>query len=134
MHFSIRAGRGAARACCYAGQGQVSYAPVAEWLRSEAVRAASLELRPHQLVEIARVVPELQERFPDSEGLVQTWQRLHFYESLSAAFGKCRKPLLLMLDDLQWCDPETLEWLGAYLNSPHAKGDLVLATMRDDAA
>ena len=132
MHFSIRAGRGAARARCYAGQGQVSYAPVAEWLRSEAVRAASLELRPHQLVEIARVVPELQERFPDSEGLVQTWQRLHFYESLSAAFGKCRKPLLLMLDDLQWCDPETLEWLGAFLNSPHASGVLVLATMRDD--
>lgn len=132
MSFFVRAGHDAARARCYAGQGQVSYAPLAEWLRSEPVRAATLELRPHQLIEIARVVPELQERFPDSEGLTQSWQRLHFYESLNAAFGKCRKPLLLMLDDLQWCDPETLEWLGAFLNSPYAKGLLVLATLRDE--
>ncbi|HEY4084666.1 MAG TPA: AAA family ATPase [Bryobacteraceae bacterium] len=132
MNFCIRAGHGCARARCYSGQGQVSYAPLAEWLRAETVRNASLQLRPHQLIEVARVLPELQERFRDSGGLTQNWQRLHFYESLSAVFGKCRKPLLLMLDDLQWCDPETLEWLGAFLNSPHAKEVLILATMRDD--
>ncbi|HVY93760.1 MAG TPA: AAA family ATPase [Bryobacteraceae bacterium] len=131
-HSCARAGHATARARCYTGQGQVSYAPVAEWLRSDTVRAASLQLRPHQLVEIARVLPELQEQFPDSERLAQSWQRLHFHDSLNAAFGKSRKPLLLMLDDMQWCDPETLEWLGALLNSPHAKGVLVLATLRDE--
>jgi predicted ATPase/DNA-binding SARP family transcriptional activator len=132
IHFCIRAGHSAARARCYAGQGQVSYAPLAEWLRSDTVRAASLHLRHQQLVEIARVLPELQEQFPDAERLTQSWQRLHFHESLSAPFGKCRKPLLLMLDDLQWCDPETLEWLTVFLTSPHAKEVLFLATMRDD--
>jgi predicted ATPase/DNA-binding SARP family transcriptional activator len=133
LSFCIRAGHAAARARCYAGQGQVAYAPLAEWLRTDRVRAASLQLRPNQLVEIARVVPELQEQFPDSGRLTQSWQRLHFYESLNLPFGKCRKPLLLMLDDVQWCDPETLEWLGAFLTSPHAKEVLFLATMRDDA-
>ncbi|HEU5022538.1 MAG TPA: AAA family ATPase, partial [Bryobacteraceae bacterium] len=132
MTFCIRTGHSAARARCYAGQGQVSYAPLAEWLRSDTVRAASLHLRPQQLVEIARVVPELQEQFPDAERLTQSWRRLRFYESLSAPFGKCRKPLLLMLDDLQWCDAETLEWLAVFLTSPHAKEVLFLATMRDD--
>lgn len=132
MNFCQRQGHGTARARCYAGQGQVSYAPLAEWLRSEVLRAAALQLRPHQLVELARVVPELREPLPDSERLTESWQRLHFYESLSAAFGKCRKPLLLMLDDLQWCDPETLEWLGAFLISPHAEDVLVIATMRDE--
>ncbi len=132
MDFCLRAEHGAARARCYAGQGQVSYAPLAEWLRADTVRAACLHLRPHQLVEIARVLPELRERFPDSGRLTQSWQRLNFYESLGAAFGKCRKPLLLMLDDLQWCDPETLEWLGAFLHSPHAKEVRILATMRND--
>ena len=35
----VRQGYAAARSRCYAGQGQVAYAPVAEWLRSDAVRA-----------------------------------------------------------------------------------------------
>src|SRR5207253_10851238 len=34
----VRQGHAAARSRCYAGQGQVAYAPVAEWLRSDAVR------------------------------------------------------------------------------------------------
>jgi predicted ATPase/DNA-binding SARP family transcriptional activator len=130
-HACLREGHAAAAARCYAGQGQVSYAPIAEWLRSDFVRAVWPQLRPHQLPEIARVVPELREQFPDSGRLAQSWQRLHFHESLNAAFGKCPKPLLLVLDDLQWCDPETLEWLSAFLISPHAKGVLVLATLRD---
>ncbi|HVW12060.1 MAG TPA: AAA family ATPase [Bryobacteraceae bacterium] len=130
-HFCVRSGSATARARCYTGQGQVSYAPVAEWLRSESIHAGVRHLRPDQLSEIARVVPELQEPSPDSERLPQSWQRLYFYESLNAAFGKCRKPLLLMLDDLQWCDPETIEWLGTLLHSPHASGVLVLATLRE---
>ena len=39
---------------------------------------------------------------------------------MSAAFGKSRKPLLLYLDDMQWCDPDSFEWLNALLTSPAA--------------
>ncbi len=99
----VRQGHAAARSRCYAGQGQVAYAPVAEWLRSDAVRAGWTNLGPQQLVELARLVPEICEQFPESEllkpgqprPLVESWQRLHFYESLSAAFGNIRKPALL---------------------------------------
>ena len=41
----IREGYAAARSRCYVGQGQVAYAPVAEWLRSDAVRAGLAESR-----------------------------------------------------------------------------------------
>ncbi len=134
----VRQGHAAARSRCYAGQGQLSYAPVAEWLRSDAVRAGWANLRPPQLAEIARLLPEVREQFPELEpagpaqisSLAESWQRLHFYESLSAAFGKSRKPILLCLDDMQWCDPESFEWLTAMLTSAVAAGVLVLGTVR----
>ena len=128
-------GHAAARSRCYAGQGQVAFAPVAEWLRSDALRASWTNLLPRQLAELARLAPEIREQFPriDTLGaspLTENWQRLHFYESLSAAFGNSRKPLLLFLDDLQWCDPDTFEWLHALLTSPAARGILLLGTVR----
>jgi len=134
----VRQGHAAARSRCYAGQGQVAYAPVAEWLRSDAVRVGWTNLRPQQLAELARLVPEIREQFPELEllkpgqdgQLAENWQRLHFYESLSAAFGKSRKPTLLYLDDMQWCDPESFEWLNALLTSSAAAGVLVLGTVR----
>jgi DNA-binding SARP family transcriptional activator/predicted ATPase len=134
----VRQGHAALRSRCYAGQGQVAYAPVAEWLRSDAVRAGWTSLAPQQLAELARLVPEISGQFPESEllrrgeprPLAESWQRLHFYESLSAAFGKIRKPALLYLDDMQWCDPESFDWLNALLNSPAASGVLVLGTVR----
>jgi DNA-binding SARP family transcriptional activator/predicted ATPase len=132
----VRQGHAAARSRCYAGQGQVAYAPVAEWLRSDAVRAGWTNLRPQQLAELARLVPEIREQFPELDGagqlspLAESWQRLHFYESLSAAFGKSRKPILLYLDDMQWCDPDSFEWLNALLTSSAAAGVLVLGTVR----
>src|SRR4029079_3758981 len=55
----VRQGHAAARSRCYAGQGQVAYAPVVEWLRSDAVRAGWTNLRPQQLAELARLVPEI---------------------------------------------------------------------------
>jgi DNA-binding SARP family transcriptional activator/predicted ATPase len=134
----VRQGHAAARSRCYAGQGQVAYAPVAEWLRSDALRAGWTNLRPQQLAELARLVPEICEQSPDLElltpgqpgPLVENWQRLRFYESLSAAFGKSRKPILLFLDDMQWCDPDSFEWLNALLTSSAAAGVLVLGTVR----
>jgi len=134
----VRQGHAAARSRCYAGQGQVAYAPVAEWLRSDAVRAGSTNLGPSQLAQLARLAPELREQFPEveapwpeqSSALAERWQRLHFHESLNAAFGKSRKPLLLYMDDLQWCDPDSFEWLSALLKSSFAAAVLVVGTVR----
>jgi len=136
----VRQGHAAARSRCYAGQGQVSYAPVAEWLRSDVVRAGWSSLTPEQAVELARLAPEIREQFARIElrgageplALTESWQRLRFYESINAAVGKSRKPLLLYLDDMQWCDPASFEWLNALLASPAAGGVLLLGTVRTE--
>ena len=137
LQACLRQGHAAARSRCYAGQGQVAYAPVAEWLRSDAVRAGWGSLKLRQVAELARLVPEIREQFPDLEllrsgpgPLAENWQRLGFYESLSAAFGNSRKPLLLYLDDMQWCDVDSFEWLNALLTSSAAVGILLLGTVR----
>jgi DNA-binding SARP family transcriptional activator/predicted ATPase len=134
----VNQGHAAARSRCYTGQGQVAYAPVAEWLRSDDVRAAWSNLRAQQLAELARLAPEIREQFPELEPpghaqpspLAESWQRLHFYESLNAAFGKSRKPILLYLDDMQWCDPDSFEWLNALLTCSAAAGVMLLGTVR----
>jgi serine/threonine protein kinase/predicted ATPase len=126
----VRQGHAAARSRCYAGQGQVAYAPVAEWLRSDVVRAGWTNLAPQQLMELSRLVPEICDQPRHLAPLAESWQRLHFYESLGAAFGKIRKPALLFLDDMQWCDPDSFEWLNALLTSSAAAGVLLLGTVR----
>ncbi|HJT89619.1 MAG TPA: AAA family ATPase, partial [Bryobacteraceae bacterium] len=131
-------GHGAARSRCYAGQGQVAYAPVAEWLRSDVIRAAWSSLTPEQSMELARLAPEIRDHFPAIDpraageplALTESWQRLRFYDAINAAVGKSRKPLLLYLDDMQWCDPASFEWLNALLTSPAATGVLLLGTVR----
>lgn len=40
--------------------------------------------------------------------------------------------MLLYLDDMQWCDPDSLDWLNVFLMSPDAAGVLVLGTVRAD--
>jgi predicted ATPase/DNA-binding SARP family transcriptional activator len=114
-----------ARARSYAAEGQLSLGPVAEWLRSEGVRAHLEQLDPVWLTEVARILPELFAERPDVphyEPVTEYGQRLRFFEALSRAILVTSQPLLLMLDDLQWCDPETLEWLHFLLRfAPQAR-------------
>jgi DNA-binding SARP family transcriptional activator/predicted ATPase len=127
-----RQGHATVRSRCYAGRGQIAYASVAEWLRSDAIRAGWNGLRPEQAAELARIVPEIQTApgAAQARPLTESWQRLRFYESMSAGIGKSRKPLLLFLDDMQWCDPDSFEWLHALVTSPMASGTLLLGTVR----
>jgi DNA-binding SARP family transcriptional activator/predicted ATPase len=130
-----RHGCAAARARCYAAQGQLAYAPVAEWLRAESLRDACTHLTHQQLGELARVLPEILASNPDltrPRPLTESWERHHFYESLKAAFAHARKPLLLWIDDLQWCDRDTFEWLHSLFRSAGMAQTLVLATVRPE--
>ena len=123
----------AARACCYAGQGQLAYGPIAEWLRAEPMRSARAQLPKPQLAELTRVLPEILVENPEistPQPQTESWQRRHLYEALHAAFWRDSKPLLLLIDDLQWCDQDSFEWLHSFFRSDLASGILVLATAR----
>lgn len=125
--------RAVARARCYFAHGQLAYGPVAEWLRAEPLRLARVQLPKPQLAELARVLPEILVENPEilsPQPLTDSWQRLHLYEALNAVFRKAAKPLLLLIDDLQWCDHDSFEWLHSLFRSGLADRFLVLGTVR----
>ncbi len=130
-----RQGMTTASARCYAPEGELAYAPVASWLRTDALRTAWTALADIWLTEVARFVPGiLTERpeLPHPGPLIESWQRQHLFEALVRAVLGARQPLLLLLDDLQWCDRETLEWLHYLLRfDPHAQV-LILGTIRPE--
>ncbi len=103
----------------YEQEGRLPYGPIHDALL-DYVRAQPDEILQVQLdnvlPELSRVVPELRVRLPDLpdgwSGDVES-RRLHFFTALSQALERiCRdRPLVLLLDDLQWADDATLQLL-----------------------
>ncbi len=125
----------AARAACYAVEGELAYAPVGFWLRAEAIRSCWSSLPMLWLSEVARVVPQIlveHPGLPPPSPLTESWQRQQLFEALARAILAARQPLLLLLDDLQWCDQETLAWLHYLLRFDPPARLFIVATLRDE--
>ena len=130
-----RQGHAAASTRAYEAEGRLPFAPIADWLRSHAVAAALPRLDVGSLSEIARLVPELLVQRPDlprPSGRIEDWQRQAFFHALAKAVHAADRPLLLVLDDLQWCDPGTLEWLHFLLRSDRQAAVLLVGTVRPE--
>ena len=109
----------------YEAEGGLAYDPVVEWLRAASLQPRIEALGDARLVRIARLVPELlasRPNLPPPQPLTEGWQRRRFFEALAHAFLSAPEPLLLVLDDLQWCERETIEWLHYLLrHDPQAR-------------
>jgi predicted ATPase len=132
LTWASRQGIGTARARAYASEGRLSYGPVADWLRSDALRQAGLRLDAHSLSEGAAPAgaAERPTRSPTPAGLAEQQERQQFFQSLARATLSTSEPLLLLLDDLQWCDQDTLEWLHFLLRFDPDAPLLVVGTIR----
>lgn len=123
-----------ARTRSYAAEGQLSLAPVTDWLRSEGLRVPLRQLDEVWLAEVARILPELlteQPALPRYESVTEG-QRQRFFEALAHAILAAPQPLLLVLDDLHWCDHETLAWLHFLLRFDPAARLLVIGCAREE--
>lgn len=124
-----------ATARCFGSAGRLALAPVADWLRTPAVRADLARLDPVWRGEVARLVPAEAARAEPSGGPrhdVEGWQRHRFLEGLARALLGPGRPTLLVLDDLHWCDPETLGFLPFLLGLASGGPVMVAATVRRD--
>ncbi|MDQ3677047.1 MAG: AAA family ATPase [Actinomycetota bacterium] len=120
---------------CYSAAGGLAYAPVVELLRSQAIGPGLRRLGDPWLAELARLLPELRDERPELPApapLIDDLQRARLLDALSHAVLAEARPLLLVIDDLQWCDGETLGWLHYLLRSKPRAPLLVVTTVRSE--
>jgi DNA-binding SARP family transcriptional activator/predicted ATPase len=135
LAWAGRQGMAIAKTRSYAAEGQLSFAPVTDWLRSDGIRPHIEHLDSVWLTEVSRILPELLVEHPDlpqPEPLTEYGQRQRFFETLARTMLAAPQPLMLLIDDLQWCDQETLEWLHFLLRFDPAARLLVVGTVRAD--
>ncbi|HEX6797587.1 MAG TPA: AAA family ATPase [Ktedonobacterales bacterium] len=124
-----------ARTRCYAAEGRLSLAPVTDWLRGEGLRPHLGRLDRVWLTEVSRILPDVASERPDLspyEPISEYGQRQRFFEALARAMFAAPQPLLLLIDDLQWCDQETLEWLHFLLRFDPSARLLIAGTARTE--
>src|SRR5215212_3647091 len=133
LTWADQQGIATARARSYSAEGRLALAPVTEWLRSDDIRQALRRLGDVWFTEIARLLPELlneRPNLPHPQPMTEFGQRQRFFEALSRGVLAAPQPLLLLIDDLQWCDQETLQWLHFFLRFDQKKRVLVVGTAR----
>jgi len=97
--------------------GQLPYQPLMDVLRRqlEQGHAPAALGSPVWLAELARLLPELRERYPDLPvpSTDETFGHNRLFEAIARLLQQwaARRPLVLLLDDLQWADTATLDLL-----------------------
>ena len=123
---------------CFGTSRRLALAPVADWVRHPAVQSAAERLDRTWRAEVDRLVPSggpaerEGERGATARAMVHAWQRHRFLEGLARALIAVGRPMLLVLDNVQWCDQETLTFLTFCLGLAPEAPVLVAGTLRDD--
>jgi DNA-binding SARP family transcriptional activator len=114
----------------YPAEGPLAYGVVAAWLRSRPVAARLPRLDPPRLIELARLLPELAAHMPPPEPLPQAELRGRLFSAIASALLSAGAPLLLIADDAQWADTQTLQVIHYLLRTAPTAPLLVAATAR----
>jgi DNA-binding SARP family transcriptional activator len=120
---------------CFATSGRLALAPVADWLRTPEVQSATATLDEAWRAEVGRLLPAAGrgESGAGSRAIADAWQRHRFFEGLARALLAVARPAFLILDNMHWCDPETLAFLTLLLGLAADAPVLVAGTLRDDS-
>jgi DNA-binding SARP family transcriptional activator/tetratricopeptide (TPR) repeat protein len=131
-----RRGGAVAIAQCFGSSGRLPLGPVADWLSTADLRASVARLDPVWQMEVDRLVPTsttAPANVAGSRAVVDAWHRHRFFDGLSRALFGVDRPLLLVLDNVQWCDAETLAFLLFSLGIVDDAKVMLLVTMRSEA-
>lgn len=115
VRWTSRQGLFTKEAHCFALHGELPFTPLVAWLRQHPLP----DLDSVWLVELCRLLPEVKRNYPSlsEPSLIQEdWQRLRLFEAITHAILNGQHTVLLYLDDVQWCDQQSLDWLRFLLN------------------
>lgn len=125
-----------AAARAYGADGPVSYGLAFDWLRVPAVAEGIADLPRAWRGELARLAPELGAHDASArhapDGMPATWRRRRLLEAIARGLLAAPQPLLLIADDLQWADGDSLDVLRLVTRLEMAARVLVVATVRSE--
>jgi DNA-binding SARP family transcriptional activator/tetratricopeptide (TPR) repeat protein len=122
------------RTRAYEAGGRLPWGPAIDWLRSDALRPSVGRLDRVWRVELARLLPELRGSQPEvlgPSGGVED-RRRQLFDAVAELVRIHGSPLLLAVDDLQWCDADTLELIGFLVQQMREAPLLIAATVRSE--
>ena len=131
--WTRRQGIYTAFAQCYPGEGDLPYAPVVTWLRTPEFEKEIADIDSLWQDELARLLPEYKETLQvdtSQSEMDQKWQRRRLFEAIAKGIIGHRKPRLLILDDAQWSDQDTLDFIHYLLHYDKAAPVLIVLTAR----
>ena len=114
----------------YPAEGPLAYGVATAWLRSAPVAARLSRLGRPDLTELARLLPELAARGTPPEPLPEAELRHRLLGAIGRALLAAGAPLLLIVDDAQWADAQSLRLIHYLLRSAPSARLLVTATAR----
>jgi DNA-binding SARP family transcriptional activator len=123
-----------ASARAYEAAGRLPWGPVVDLLRSDALRSHIDTLDTVWRAELGRLLPELLDaaRPPEPSRSGDLAQRHRLFDAVSRAIVVGDRPRLLIIDDLQWCDAETIELIGFVVRSERTAPVLIVGTVRSE--
>ncbi|HET9225684.1 MAG TPA: AAA family ATPase, partial [Thermoanaerobaculia bacterium] len=90
----------------------VPFAPIVDALRSGLDAPGLASTAPEWLTEVGRLLPELRQRFPglaEPEATVDPADAWRLFEGVAQVVASlaAERPLVILVDDLQWCDEDS---------------------------
>jgi DNA-binding SARP family transcriptional activator len=128
-------GHAVAYSRAYEAAGRPPWGSVIDWLRAGPVQRCLDTLDPACLTELARLLPELRlahTDLPDAPPATDPGRRHDLLAAVRRGLLAGRRPLLLVVDDLQWCDTDTVEVCEILVQSAPSAPVLVAGTVRDE--
>jgi len=114
---------------CYPAERSLSFSPLIEWMREKKINPIDPKVRH----EISRIMPEIlrnEEYAPPP--LHEKKRRQFLFEAILTLLNQPVKAQLFFLDDIQYCDHDTLEWLHYFIRRDIQTHTLIIATCRYD--
>jgi predicted ATPase/DNA-binding SARP family transcriptional activator len=142
LAYSRAAGGLALAAHCYEGAANLAYGPFVEALRAALAQPGADDrlrpLPPHWLAEAARLLPELatlRPELPPAPPLDSPGAQGRFFEGVVQALVAAtagQAPGVVLLDDLHWADPASLDLLAYFTRRLRGQPLCLLITWRGE--
>jgi DNA-binding SARP family transcriptional activator len=115
----------------YPTEGELGYSAVISWLRARELASHVQATVPADRAALARLLPELDvSEDPPFDAVGEAEQRRRMFDAASRVLTAPGRPTLLVIDDGQWCDAQSLALVHYVIRLDPSNPILVVVTIR----